>query len=169
MKASPLFILIARLVGVFLIIYGLLVFAAPPLLAFFFDAKAGVFQFMAFWFVCSLVFLSAGVFLFVRTKRAWVAYSAIYFISQPFSWTLLWGASMGGGFALPAPDIFAIIGLFGGQFHSGQYSGAGSIPPPFVASVVVYFIVYFLLARYRKDIFKPSDQGCFDAPPPEKW
>jgi len=169
MNASPLVILIARIVVVFLIVYGLLAFAVSPLFTFIFDAKADFSQYVAFWFVCSLILLSAGVFLFVRTKRAWVAYIAIYFISQPFSWTLLWGASMGGGFALPAPDIFSIIGLFAGQFQSGRYSGAGSIPPPFIASAVVYAVAFFLLARHRKDIFKASDRGCIDAPPPEKW
>jgi len=169
MKTSPLLILIAKIVGVFLVIYGLLVFAASPLFAFIFDAKAGFLHYLAFWFVCSLILLTAGVFLFVRTKRVWLAYVSIYFIAQPFSWTLLWGASMGGGFALPAPDIFAIIGLFAGQFHSGRYSGAGSLPPPFIASAVVYAVVFLLLARHRKELFKTSAHDCIDAPPPEKW
>lgn len=121
------------------------------------------------WFLFSVMALCAGIYLLKTTKRRWTAFIAVYLISQVFSWTLLWGASSGGGFILPAPDIFAIAALLSGQFFSGNYAGTGCIPPPFVGTVVAYVIVFFISQRFRRDLFREPSFITSDTPPPEKW
>ena len=94
-----------------------------------------------------------GCYLLATTRSRWLGYLSFFLIGLPFSWTLAFAASSGGGMMLPVPDALAIVAFLAGQFHSGSYSAAGSIPPPFVMTGVSSFVAYLICSRWRPDLF----------------
>jgi len=54
---------------------------------------------------------------------------------------------------LPIPDSIAIVALLAGEFHSGSYSAAGSIPPPFIMTAINSFVAYLICSKQRPDLF----------------
>jgi hypothetical protein len=107
------------------------------------------------------VLVLAGAFILGRhllrtTTNRWLGFVGIFLVGLPFSWTLFYGASSGGGAMLPIPDFIAIIALLTGEFHSGNYSAAGSIPPPFIMTAISSFVAYCICSKQRPDLFKSS-------------
>lgn len=103
------------------------------------------------WSAFSVVTLTVSAILIGRCKNIWISLALTYFISQPFSWTMLAIANGGGAIITPVPDLVGIylffIGFVTYEFKE-RYINA-CLPPSPTSTVIVYLIVFFIARRFK--------------------
>ena len=93
-----------------------------------------------------------GIVGIAKTKKIGLALIYTYFISQPFSWTMLIIANGGGSVILPVPDLVGIYLFLTGVVEyefSERYINA-CLPPSPISSLVVFVIVFFIARCFKR-------------------
>ncbi len=103
------------------------------------------------WSILSAVTLLIGVIGIGRCNSAWWSLLLTYFISQPFSWTILAIANGGGAVITLVPDSVGMFLFFVGfvTYEFDQRYINACLPPSPLSTIFVYVIVFFIARRFK--------------------